>query len=80
MVTNFERIKTLTVLELAKHNVRECQIVIDNWCEGEEDEYYSPDLVDGFMTSDGKTYEDYEEAFAHEVKWLQAPVKRISSF
>lgn len=72
-MTNFERIKVMTIEEMAKHNIRET-IESDIDYDWEENAIESTRSV--LMTSDENTFFCYELALEHEIEWLNRKVGR----
>lgn len=64
-MTNADRIRSMSDEELAKANVRQK-------CEWNSWECWSV-----YITSDGEQFGDAEEAYKHELEWLQQPAKEV---
>lgn len=65
-MNNFERIKVLSLDEMAKQNVR-------GFTKLDEDGF-NYDVK--YVTSDGKFFEDIKKAIKHEKMWLLQEVKK----
>ena len=74
-MTNFERIKAMSLEELAERNVSNATLAYTDWGFDGEDEYQYTAYDYGYKTSDGEFFYDLEDAIAHEIEWLQQEVQ-----
>ena len=74
-MTNFERIKAMSIEELAKHNVSYATRTYTDWGFDGTDEYPYDAYEDGYKTSDGEFFYGIEDAIEHEIEWLQQEVE-----
>lgn len=74
-MTNFERIKAMSLEALAEYNVSTAIKAYTDWGFDGEDEYQYTDYIDGYKTSDGEFFYDLEDAIEHEIEWLQKEVE-----
>ncbi len=76
-MTEFERIRSMSIDELARFNVR--WVAKDNtyWDTDGYDSYPIYKIEYGYQTSSGHFFkrEDKEEAIKHEIRWLNSQVK-----
>lgn len=71
-MTNFERIKAMTIEEMAKNNVRKCKAAL----RGSYDYVGTyTDYIDAWSTSDGYNFLTREAAISHELAWLKCEVQ-----
>lgn len=67
-MTNYQKIKEMSVEELADFNIR--PIINENKnCDCEENIIFV--ILEGFETSDGNEFMNYDEAYEHELNWLK---------
>lgn len=71
-MTNYQRIKDMNIEELAEFNIRDILIEEDDY---DYDDNLSSIIIDGFQTSDGRKFRDYDDAFEHELNWLKQEYK-----
>lgn len=57
--------------ELAVRFIREINENVYDYDQDSGEEYYSIDTY--YVTSDGGSFEDYNDALAHEIEWLGSP-------
>ena len=74
-MTKFERIKAMSIKELAERNVYYAIKSYIDWGFDGEDEYQYTDYTDGYKTSDGEFFYDLDDAIEHEIEWLQQEVE-----
>lgn len=73
-MTNFERIKAMSIKELAEDNISYATRSYTDWGFDGTDEYMYDAYEDGYKTSDGEFFYDLEDAIEHEIEWLQKEV------
>lgn len=71
-MTNYQKIKEMSVEELADFNIK--PIIIEDDDYDDEDELTSITMI-GFQTSDEKEFIDYDDAYEHELNWLKQECK-----
>lgn len=68
-MTHFEMIKSMSIIELAKQNIRYApNTILDDDCFAM--------YLDGWVTSDGKIFPEwnYDAALEHEIRWLHSDI------
>ena len=68
--TNYDYLKSLSLEEMADRNI---QYVTSIDIDYDYDENSYEVLRGDYVTSDGETFMDYEDALEHEINWLKNP-------
>ena len=74
-MTNFERIKAMSIEELAECNVSNATRTYTDYGFDGVDEYAYTAYEDGYETSDGEFFYSLQDAIEHEIEWLQQEVE-----
>lgn len=77
-MTRSEWLRSLTFEELVDFNVRSCKVVDTDYVFNGESDVLEDRIVDGFITSDGTTFFEWQgrdAALDYERRWLLSKVE-----